>query len=67
MAKPPPTPPSSDIDGVDRDMRPGLVSRDPTPNPGELLDNARKQSAGRPDSTPIDPARAPPPPERESE
>jgi hypothetical protein len=50
MAKPPPTPPSSDIDGVHRDMRPGLVSRDPSPDPGKMLDDARQQSAGRPDT-----------------
>ncbi|KKC24632.1 hypothetical protein WP12_18175 [Sphingomonas sp. SRS2] len=52
MAKPPPATPNSDIDGVDRDWRPGLVSRDTSPDPGKMLKDAQDQSKGRPDQSP---------------
>ncbi|WP_157218441.1 hypothetical protein [Flavisphingomonas formosensis] len=52
MAKPPASPPSSDIDGVDRDGRPGLVSRDTRPDPGRALKTAQELSAGRPKQSP---------------
>lgn len=50
MSKPPPGTPNSDIDGVDRDWRPGLTSRKTSPDPGAALERARRLSAGRPDS-----------------
>jgi len=52
MAKPPSAPPSSDLEGVDRDARPGLVSRNPHPDPGKALKDAQDQSAGRPKQSP---------------
>ena len=52
MAKPPETPPSSDIEGVNRDARAGTPSKSGQPDPGAALDHARKESAGRPDSDP---------------
>jgi len=48
MPKPPKSPPSSDIEGVDRDWRIGLPSPDPEPNPGEQLEEARRHSIGLP-------------------
>ncbi|MBW8910653.1 MAG: hypothetical protein JF564_01865 [Sphingomonas sp.] len=59
MAKPSDGTPNSDIDGVDRDRRPGLPPTDPdrdAPQPGEELERARLESKGRPDSGP--PSRA---------
>lgn len=57
MAKPSEGTPNSDIDGVDRDRRPGLPPTDPgrdaTSQPGEDLERARRQSKGRPDSGPV--------------
>jgi hypothetical protein len=50
MPKPPKTPPSSDIEGVDQDWRTGLPDRNAKADPGKQLENARKQSIGRPDS-----------------
>lgn len=52
MAKPPKTPPSSDLEGVDRDLRPGVPSKAPSPDPGQMLKDAKDQSIGRPDGTP---------------
>ena len=52
MAKPPKTPPSSDLQGVDRDLRPGVPSKDPSPDPGQMLKDAKDQSVGRPQGTP---------------
>lgn len=49
MAKPPKATPNSDIDGVDRDYRPGLHATHPEPDPGAQLEAARKLSKGRPD------------------
>lgn len=48
MADPPKTPPHSDTEGVDRDGRPGLASRKPTPDPGRALKHAQDESKGRP-------------------
>jgi hypothetical protein len=52
MAKPPESPPHSDIDGVNRDARTGSPSKSPHPDPGKALDNADAQSKGRPEETP---------------
>jgi hypothetical protein len=54
MAKPPPTPPSSDIEGVDRDWRPGLHSTDSEHDPGSQIEHAREESVGRPAGNPPD-------------
>ena len=51
MAKPPATPPSSDIEGVNRDARVGTPSKSPHPDPGKALDHAEKQSTARPEGT----------------
>ena len=50
MAKPPETPPHSDIDGANRDARTGTPSRSPQPDPGAALKHADKESKGRPES-----------------
>ena len=50
MPKPPETPPSSDIEGVNRDARAGTPAKSGTPDPGKALDRAKDESAGRPDS-----------------
>ena len=50
MAKPPATPPSSDIQGVNRDMRAG-GSPDPHPDPAGAVQGAKEGSAARPDET----------------
>jgi len=51
MAKPPPTPPSSDINGANRDMRAGAA--DSThPDPAGAIQGAKQGSAARPDETP---------------
>ena len=54
MAKPPETPPHSDIDGVNRDGRISKPSRDQHPDPGASLKNADEQSAGRPNQSDSD-------------
>lgn len=51
MAKPPETPPHSDIDGVNEDARAGSPSKTQHPNPGAAIDNAQEQSKGRPERT----------------
>ena len=48
MPKPPKATPSSDIEGVDRDMRPGLPSRDPHGQPAAQLRDARRAEVARP-------------------
>ena len=48
MSKPPETPPSSDIDGVNQDARVGTPSKKPEPNAAERIDDARDDSKGRP-------------------
>ena len=48
MAKPPETPPHSDIEGVNRDGRVGTPSSSSHADPGSALDHADKQSKGRP-------------------
>ena len=49
MAKPPETPPNSDIDGVNRDARVGTPSRGQKPDPGAAIDHADKESKARPE------------------
>lgn len=49
MAEPPKSPPSSDIEGVNRDARIGTPRKDPQPDPGAELDRAGEESAARPD------------------
>lgn len=51
MAEPPKTPPSSDIQGVNRDARVGAPSSD-HPDPGGAVQGAHEGSAARPDETP---------------
>jgi hypothetical protein len=48
MPKPPTSPPSSDIEGVTRDWRPGLPSRDPEGQPAAEVQDARADDAARP-------------------
>ena len=55
MPKPPKATPSSDIDGVDRDMRPGLPSRSPEGQPAEELSDARSGDAARPQGSGAEP------------
>jgi hypothetical protein len=52
MAKPPETPPHSDIEGVNRDARIGTPSKSSQPEPGSAIDNAGRESSGRPDQSP---------------
>ncbi len=52
MAKPPKTPPHSDIDGVNRDARVGTPSKSPHPDPGRALEEADAGSKGRPKESP---------------
>jgi hypothetical protein len=49
MAKPPQAPPSSDIEGVNRDARVGTPSTSSKPDPGAALKHAERESKGRPD------------------
>ena len=49
MAKPRKTPPSSDIEGVNRDARIGTPSKSDKPDPGAALNHAERESKGRPD------------------
>lgn len=56
MSKPPATPPSSDISGVNRDARAGAPSGDDHPEPGSSLDNAKSEGKGHPhENAPSDP------------
>jgi len=48
MAKPPESPPSSDIEGVNRDARVGTPSKSTKPDPGAAIDNAEEESKGKP-------------------
>ncbi len=48
MAKPPETPPNSDIDGVDEDGRRNLDAAEDGGEATENLARARRQSKGRP-------------------
>lgn len=48
MAKPPKTPPHSDITGVNRDARVGDGNVDPKQGTAEDLEKAERESAGRP-------------------
>lgn len=50
MAKPPPTPPSSDISGANRDQRAGSPSPS-HPDPGGAIQDAKQGAAGRPHET----------------
>ena len=51
MAKPPETPPHSDLEGVNRDARVGTPSKASHPDAGAALDHARDQSSARPDQS----------------
>ncbi|WCT74978.1 hypothetical protein PQ455_07095 [Sphingomonas naphthae] len=48
MAKPPETPPHSDIDGVNMDARTGEPSKNPRPDPGAALKQEKDESKGKP-------------------
>lgn len=48
MAKPPPSGPHSDIEGVNRDARVGRPNRDSRKGTAEDIHIAEKQSKGRP-------------------
>ena len=48
MAKPPATPPSSDIEGVNRDARVGSPAASSKPDPGAALDHAKQHGTARP-------------------
>lgn len=50
MAKPPPTPPSSDIFGANRDARVGTTAPS-HPDPGGSIQGAHEGSAARPEET----------------
>ena len=49
MAKPPPSGPSSDIEGVNRDARAGSASKSAHPDPGPALRDADQNSKAQPD------------------
>ena len=49
MAKPPPTPPSSDLTGANRDARAGAAPEEGHPDPGGAIHGAKQESAARPD------------------
>lgn len=51
MAEPPKSPPSSDIDGVNRDARAGSPSKESRPDPGAALHQADEGSVGHPDES----------------
>ena len=51
MAKPPPSPPSSDIDGVNRDARVGTASGESRPDPGSEISQAKDESKAQPDES----------------
>jgi len=48
MTKPPETPPSSDIEGVYRDARPGLPNRDPKLGTAKELADKQELNSARP-------------------
>ncbi|WP_165374840.1 hypothetical protein [Sphingomonas montana] len=48
MAKPPPSPPSSDIDGVFMDARPGVPNRDVSKGTAKELDDKQDLNVARP-------------------
>ncbi len=48
MAKPPQTPPSSDIDGVNEDRQPINAPANSKPDPGKALKHADDNSKARP-------------------
>jgi hypothetical protein len=48
MAKPPATPPSSDINGVHMDARPGVPNRDPAKGTAKELDDKQDLNSARP-------------------
>ncbi len=50
MAKPPATPPSSDLKGVNRDARAGTTDRTDS-DPGGKLDRADTESKAQPDES----------------
>jgi hypothetical protein len=52
MAKPPETPPHSDLDGVNQDARAGSPSKSSHPDPGAAIDQAKDESTARPENTP---------------
>jgi hypothetical protein len=54
MAKPPPSGPHSDITSVNRDARAGAPSTSDRPDPGAAIDQAKDESAARPQETPPD-------------
>lgn len=49
MAEPPKSPPSSDIEGVNRDARAGQVMDKTHPDPGGAIQNAKAESKAKPD------------------
>ncbi len=51
MARPPDTPPSSDISGVDKDRDGPAEAAGAGTDPGQSEDRAREQSRGRPSDT----------------
>lgn len=51
MAKPPPSGPHSDLDGVNRDARHGLPNTDPKLGTAKEVKRAEDQSVGRPDES----------------
>lgn len=51
MAKPPPTPPSSDIAGVNRDARVNAPPKGGSADPGGEIDRAKDQSKAQPDES----------------
>jgi hypothetical protein len=50
MAKPPPSGPHSDLDGVNRDARVGTPNRDASKGSAKEKGEAQERSSGRPDS-----------------
>jgi len=51
MPKPPKATPHSDIEGVNRDARAGTPSKPPQPDPGAAIEQAGRNSKGRPAQT----------------
>ena len=51
MTKPPPTPPSSDIHGANRDARAGQAPTEGHSDPGGAISGAKDESAARPDES----------------
>ena len=54
MAKPPPTPPSSDIDGVDEDAARNTDAAIESGQSSSNLELARKEAAAKPSHSPDD-------------